>query len=314
MKRDRSFGLGDLLIPAIDPDMEHPSNKRYLSEVCGNKCRRADSRFNPCAALMQMMSQGLKLRMSIDGSHDSLGSHNSDAMQPSPGSDAPQLNHQTNLPHANFNPGMSSSHHFIPWGNLMMGGPHGGFGGSGATAQERTECQASPATSGACRGPPTGVCGSVGSGSPTDARFSLDLRKTALLRSLLLRTEDAASLSAMMMMPVDDQTLAEVPLPSNGPHATTEGTGTTTPSSRPLWSTSLQVVSSSEGEIGESGGGSMMPSPTGSLTDLSQPGWGLVRNQSLGGLSRGACSMRSQSSLVETGKKQCQTSVLVQNA
>ena len=34
IKRGRSpTSLGDLLIPVIDPDMEHVSNKRYLSEA-----------------------------------------------------------------------------------------------------------------------------------------------------------------------------------------------------------------------------------------------------------------------------------------
>ena len=199
---------------------------------------------------------------------------------------------------------MSPFLHYTPWGALMGVGPSTGSGGYGSAAHERAECppsSSSPAP-GTGRGP-VSVCGS-GGGSPSDARFSLDLRKTALLRSLLLRTEDAASGSGgPSAMPVEDQA-PEIVMPIHGPgnsHSPQAATGVVMPSrSRSLMSLQVpQVVS--EGEIGENGA-SMMLSPTGSLTDLSQPGWGLTRNASLGGLSRGACSMRSQSSLMETGK------------
>ena len=238
--------------------------------------------------------------MSIDGSHDSSGG-NSDSMQPSPGSDTPQNHHQITTVTVG-SPGMSPFLHYTPWGALMGGGPCAGYGS--AAAHDRTECP--PSSSSPAPGPgrgPVSVVGGSGGGSPSDARFALDLRKTALLRSLLLRTEDAASGSGgPSVMPVDDQAPETVILPhgpvhSHAPQLATEGVMP----SRSRSAMSLQVPQIvGEGEISENGG-SMMLSPTGSLTDLSQPGWGLVRNASLGGLSRGACSMRSQSSLMETG-------------
>ena len=226
---------------------------------------------------MQMMSQGLRLRMSIDGANDAMGASGGDAMQfshggssgspPAPGGGSAQQTAMTPTPtgggHVFFQP--SSVHpSWPPLGASPPGGGGtagvvGGAGGAGMAGDGRVpDSPMGGISRGGMAGSAGGAgaagsCATVGAGSPTDARFSLNLRKTALLRSLLLRTEDAAAsasaaAAAEGMDPLGVVGVAFMPptVPSSDPGVSPR------PDSPPV--PLFERVSSSDGEMSDGGG------------------------------------------------------------
>ena len=195
------------------------------------------------------------------------------------------------------------------------GSPNNGMGFSGLGGQtgDRPDSPRTGAIAAA------GSSGAGGAGSPTDVRFSLNLRKTALLRSLLLRTEDAAAAAAGGMA-VDVSDLAQGTGMGGGGAMSTPPTvlaGDLGAGVRPDSVPFFERVSSSDGEMSDgsgSGGGSAGGRGTGLSShglyqrqmsggaaaagwDLGAGVWGGVGR---GGMSRGPSSMPSQSSLVDS--------------
>ncbi|GAX73988.1 hypothetical protein CEUSTIGMA_g1438.t1 [Chlamydomonas eustigma] len=169
-------------VPISDPDLDfgNQSSKRYLSE---------------------MMSQGLRLRMSIDGSGDGMLDEPSipAAMLPPPDSPDrrsyfPNMDHKTSsAPHPIFQPSPCHTTSPVTW--ALGGHPWGSAMPPDAIpANFHNRIKLSPPVDAGCRIDPSNQNNFIsGAASPTDIRYSLNLRKAALLRSLLLRTDDLMS-------------------------------------------------------------------------------------------------------------------------